>query len=263
MPSTTHPDFTTMAELSGALGDVGARYTARGSRLGYFAALYETMTRRVAAGVAAGRFSDGALMERLACHFAGRYLSAVAQHEAGDAPPRCWAVAFEAAERWRPVILQHLLLGMNAHINFDLGIAVAEVADGDARGVAELRPDFLEINEVLAELLSVVERRIESVSPWMWLLDRVGGCTETAVINFSMGRARDAAWSVAERFAALPAEQRPAAEARLDHEFAEFADVIRKPGALVTLALLPARLREQQDVGRVIEALLGPPETSR
>ena len=47
-----------------------------------------------------------------------------------------------------PVILQHLLLGINAHINLDLGIAAVETSPGNQ--LAPLKNDFDMINKLLA-----------------------------------------------------------------------------------------------------------------
>ena len=57
--------------------------------------------------------------------FFDRFLAAVDTHRHGGTPSRSWQVAFTAADQWRPTVLSHLLIGMNAHINFDLGVAVA------------------------------------------------------------------------------------------------------------------------------------------
>jgi hypothetical protein len=248
--------ITELPALAGRLVELSTHYASIDSRVGYFTALYAVMTARVAHDVAAGRFEDGERMERLACHFASRYLDALQWFEAGQPAPDCWRVSFDAAGRWRPVILQHLLLGMNAHINFDLGIATAEVAD--AFGLEAVRRDFLEINAVLAELLDVVRQRVSAHSPWMGVLDRVGGVRGHAVINFSMQRARDAAWRVAEDFSRLDAEQRRGAEAALDLRVARFAGVVLKPGRVLTMAAIPVRLRERYAPGEVIAALAAP-----
>jgi hypothetical protein len=246
----------TVEELSAELHRLGARYASEGSRLGYFASLYGLMTGRVAAGMVSGRFQDPERMQRLACHFASRYLAAVEAHDAGAAPPASWAVAFEAATRWKPIILQHLLLGMNAHINFDLGIAAAEVADGG--DLTAVRHDFDEINVLLSELLEDVQTRIERVSPWMRLLDVVGGRKDEAIVNFSLRKARSAAWDVATSLSALDASARPEAERALDGRIAHFARVIDQPGFLITAAALPARLRERASPADVIEVLSRP-----
>src|SRR5215510_6312535 len=94
-------------------------------RLGYFAALYRNVTISVKNAILNGRFEDGERMEMLDVNFANRYLEAYELHSKGETPTASWQVSFEAAGHWRPLILQHLLLGINAHINLDLGIAVA------------------------------------------------------------------------------------------------------------------------------------------
>ncbi len=246
---------TTIDELAHELGVLGERFAAGGSRLGYFASLYGLMTGRVADGLAAGRFEDGARMQRLACHFAARYLAALERFEAGEATPASWRVAFEAARRWRPIILQHLFLGMNAHINFDLGIAAAEIADQDE--LATVEHDFNEINAVLAELLGDVQARLGRVSPWVGILDVVGGRKDEAVVNFSMQHARSAAWEVATAFSPMSREERMRAESELDARVAKFARAILRPGPMLSVACLPVRLRESASAAEVIEALRG------
>ena len=67
-------------------------------------------------------------MERLDAIFAARYLEAVQQLWSGSVPSRSWRVAFDAATQPGPIVLQHLLLGMNAHINLDLSIAAARTS---------------------------------------------------------------------------------------------------------------------------------------
>src|SRR5215217_2934261 len=88
-----------------------------GSRTAYFACLYRGVTQRVLDGIRAGRFQDGPRMERLDVAFANRYLAAIGAYRRNEHASRSWQLAFEAARLRRLVILQHLLLGMNAHIN--------------------------------------------------------------------------------------------------------------------------------------------------
>ena len=63
--------------------------------------------------------------------FANRYLAAYDAHRTGRTATRACAHSFVVAQQWWPIVLQHLLLGMNAHINLDLGIAAARVAPGE------------------------------------------------------------------------------------------------------------------------------------
>lgn len=103
---------------------------AENSRAGYFAALYHRVTCRIREGIARREFEDNARMERLDVLFALRYLQAWNTWRAGGRPAASWQVAFGAAAGANTVVMQHLLLGINAHINLDLGIAAAETMRG-------------------------------------------------------------------------------------------------------------------------------------
>src|SRR6478735_2081422 len=132
------------------------------SRLGYFAALYNRVTMAVRDGIRAGTFADNARMERLDVAFANRYLVAHDRFSRGAAAPASWRLAFEAGTRLDLSVLQHLLLGINAHINLDLGVACAEVAPGAA--IDDLEADFNRINDLLASLLPQVELQLIEIS---------------------------------------------------------------------------------------------------
>lgn len=112
------------------LDDVIEETREGASRAGYFAAMYRKVTVAVRDAVVAGRFADGDRMARLDRVFAERYLDAYDQWRTGAVPTIAWQVAFDATRRWRPIIVQQLLAGMNAHINLDLGVAAASVAPG-------------------------------------------------------------------------------------------------------------------------------------
>lgn len=227
---------------------------ARKSKLGYFAVLYRNVTVRVREGIAAGRFQDGARMERLDVIFARRYLDAFSAFWDGQDPTQSWVVAFRAARDWPPIVLQHLLLGMNAHINLDLGIAAAQACPGG--DIQELRQDFLEITTLLDEMIRDMEARVERVSPWFRLIDAAGGRTNEQLCGFGIGQARDLAWMTAERLAATPPEQLDSAIAHQDQAVALLARLIRNPvGLLMRLALLVILLRESRNVPHVMDAL--------
>ena len=100
------------------------------SRAGYFAALYYKVTASVKEGIEKGRFDDGPRMEQLDVNFANRYLEAYDQWKNKQPVSGPWKTAFDTEARRQPLVLQHLLLGMNVHINLDLGIAASETMAG-------------------------------------------------------------------------------------------------------------------------------------
>ena len=223
------------------------------SRMGYFPALYRKVTVKVKEGIAAGYFDDAARMERLDVLFAGRYFSAYDTYHRGAQPTESWMTAFSAAASWPPTVMQHLLLGINAHIHLDLGIAAAQtVLPGS---IDALRADFNRINVLLASLIEEVEDELGEISPLFERLDLAAGRFDEYLAFFGIRAARDYAWNVAKKFAKLSPQDWPAETAALDQEVAGFADVMLKPRWSLRLLLLFARLDEQKSVRRNIDIL--------
>src|SRR5690606_1101716 len=223
------------------------------SRLGFFAALYREVTVAVKHGIEHGRFQDGARMERLDVVFAQRYLDAYAAFRRGVPPTQSWAIACETAARPTPIILQHLLLGINAHINLDLGIAAAEVAPG--RELGGLLHDFNEINTVLAELTAGVMQKLDVLSPWIGSLNRWFGEADDMLVSFSLGTARDGAWQFAEKLASTKSSQWPALIQQRDAAIAGLGREIAAPGFPLRLLVWVVRAPESKDPRLITEAL--------
>jgi len=186
-----------------------------GRRIGYFVALYERVTSNVRHALIAGTvFDDNPRMERLDVVFANRFIEAWEQHSAGQRPTESWAVAFDRLEEPGPLVIQHLMLGMNAHINLDLGIAAATVAPTPAE-LEALHADFNRINDVLARLVRIVEDQLCTICPPLQrLADRI--TIEGHVFDFGLNAAREVAWSLAQELAAAPRETWPSIIARRD-----------------------------------------------
>jgi len=229
------------------------------SRLGYFPALYRRVTQAVKEGIDQGKFQNGPLMERLDITFANRYLHAFEQFRSGALPTMSWLLAFQSASAWYPLIVQQLLIGINAHINLDLGVAAATVAPGDQ--LPGLKTDFDQINAVLSGEVGTVEKEMAAVSPLIGLLERFSLRTDAVIINFSIEVARDLAWSEATRLATTPPEQLPAAIHDLDLRTKLFGELVISPPLLIKLKLLPIRLFESSNVRRVIDVLAAKSKT--
>ena len=223
------------------------------SRLGYFAALYRDVTVGVRAAIAANEFEDAARMERLDVIFATRYLTAIDLYWQGKAPTLSWLAAFRTASQWRPIVLQHLLLGMHAHINLDLAIAAALAAPGAE--LPALKKDFEKITILLNRMIDDVQRRIVRVSPWFYIIDRAGGRSDERLVNFGIGEARTLSWRAAERLANVNRVQFDWEVELHDRIVATLARGIQSPGPVLASALQVIRLRENASVPAVIEAL--------
>ncbi|MEU1513778.1 DUF5995 family protein [Streptomyces sp. NPDC005811] len=224
-----------------------------GDRIGYFAALYRQVTVEVRTGIHAGLFEDGARMDRFDTLFGNRYFDAYDAWRRDRSGPRCWRRTFGLLTDADTVIVQHLLLGVNAHINLDLAVAAARTAPGE--DIHALRHDFLLINDILGRVVLAVQDSVDDLSPFLSLLDQVGARTDERILDFSVRRSREEAWHNAVLLAGQDAAEQAATIERLDVRAAVLARLIARPGGLVRPALELIRRTESDDVSAVIQHL--------
>jgi hypothetical protein len=147
---------------------------AAGDQRRYFHATYQRTTIAVAEEIKRGGFADAGWVERWDVAFADLYLDALQAGLEGRTPARPWAIAFGAPAGLPP--LRHVLLGMNAHINFDLPQAlVAVITDeqfDDAVLLARREADHRGIDDVLARRVAAEDDELTGVSGPGSALDR-------------------------------------------------------------------------------------------
>lgn len=225
------------------------------SPLGYFAAVYLKMTLAVRDGIEAGLFENGSRMEQLDVRFAGRYFEAFDAWQAGQPCTQSWQAAFEASKQDDFAVLQHILLGINAHINLDLGIAAAQTRSGDA--IFGLRKDFDRINDIIAALTNRVQERLTDMWFPFSLLDYLLRTEDEGWIHFSIRVARGAAWKAAIALAfARQSETEKGLIRDLDSAVAFFAKKMAAPGFWIKIGLRLMRRGERGSVREKIETLM-------
>jgi hypothetical protein len=227
--------------------------TEAGDRVGYFAALYRQVTVEVRTAIHSGQFDDGPRMDRFDTLFGNRYFDAYEAWQRDHSGPRCWREAFGLLDDGDTIIVQHLLLGVNAHINLDLAIAAARTSPGAA--IHELRRDFLLINDILARVVLAVQSSVGAISPYLWLLDKFGGRTDEQILDFSIRRSRQEAWRGAVLLAGQDSAEHEGIIEMLDVRAAVLARLIARPGGLVWPAVQLIRSAESDDVPTVIAHL--------
>ena len=194
------------------------------SPLGYFAGLYQKVTINVKEKLGTGYFENDERMEKLDVVFASRYLEAYFNYQNELPITTSWKVAFESSKQQQLIVLQHLLLGMNAHINLDLGIAAAQVST--PTDIETLQGDFNQINDILGSLIDEVATDLATIWPFLiWILKKLRGA-EDFLINFSMTIARNGAWKFAKKLAQTPIEEQDALIQNRDQKVAHIARLI-------------------------------------
>jgi hypothetical protein len=172
------------------------------SHIGYFAALYKRTTVAIRQAINEGVFDDGPRMQQLDVAFATRYFNALnAYFYPGEYQPLTipWEVAFVGDQYDKPIILQQMMTGLNAHITFDLGLAVVAIA---ANSLKTLDNDFNRINAILASQVPGTLDVIGRLSPDLRWIRRL--IPEVWVIRQVLKKLRKSAWYFAIYLAMHP-----------------------------------------------------------
>ena len=223
------------------------------SRIGYFASLYRTMTIAVQQGIINKAFDDADRMERLDVTFANRYLQAWQAYTNKQKCTLAWSKAFDLCNSNNLVVLQHLILGINTHINLDLAIAAAETCSGEK--IYELQNDFEKINVVIAAQSQAMQNTLCKIWFPLKLLTDISNHRQDAVINFSIDQARKASWASAVALALVQGEARGNYIGILDNTVVKIADRITKPPFFTGLLLKLVLMMESKNVSKIIEDL--------
>ncbi|MCL9805772.1 DUF5995 family protein [Flavobacterium amniphilum] len=182
---------TNIDEVIEILNTIVEECKANNNPLGYFAVLYRKVTIRVKEGILNNRFEDNARMEKLDVRFANRYFKAYFDDKNNTPISKSWKISFKAITK-KHLVLQHLLTGINAHINLDLSIATVDTVENNP--LDTIKSDFNHINSLLSELTDDVKQNMGSVSPIFKLLMPLAKQWDDKLIEFSIQTARDGAW---------------------------------------------------------------------
>jgi hypothetical protein len=187
--------FVDAADAHARLAELEHRLVARDDRRSVFLTVYVRVTEEVRRGVDAAAFEDPAWVESYLVTFADHYRRAFAAFERGDADavPPPWRLSFERALADDALVVQHVLLGVNAHVNYDLALALHEVGIDPDREAK--RADHRAINRVLGRLVDeeqalVAERYAAGVAD----VDEALGRVDEALSLFTLREGRRNAW---------------------------------------------------------------------
>jgi hypothetical protein len=212
-----------------------------------FLETYLRTTRAVGKAIEAGEFEDGLWVEHWDVVFADLYVDALDADLADLADladrspvPRPWRLAFAADPALPP--LAHVLLGINAHVNYDLPQALLQVIsetdfDDDAL-LDRRRRDHEQIDAVLASRVSAEDRHLGGGRT---LLDTVLTPLNRLASKRFLREARRKVWHNTEELHRARLEGRPAYERRLAElevlSAARIADLMQPGQVLLRLAV--------------------------
>jgi len=164
-----------MAAVVASMQERLDRLPARLSHQRVFLSTYRRTTMAVGEAITRSCFEDPGWVERWDIAFADLYLNALdAELGGGEKVPRPWRLAFAASSGLPP--LRHVLLGINAHINYDLPQALLAVISNDdfsdPATMERRRRDHEGIDKVLSSRVAAEDSQL-TVPGGRTVLDRV------------------------------------------------------------------------------------------
>lgn len=239
---------TSAREAYEILTTVSARLHAIGDARSVFPDIYAIVTRRVRdslEGRTEALFWEPAFISRLAGRFCELYLAALRRSLEGE-PERidAWAAADRATAAPGLSPIQHAVLGLNAHINFDLALGLlanVEALGGEEARMERYHHDHDAVNQILREALPEVIALLAErhACPASRLLLRAGRLSrpfyEASLATLTLWRTR--VWRDLEDLLAAPdAVERSRIRSRMNLRSSLFARVfsVRCPALAVS-----------------------------
>lgn len=167
-----------------------------------FLRCYMMMTGNVLAAIDQQHtFNDPAWVGRLLAHFAEYYFVALRAYEHDPASaPKVWQYAHHAARDPRIAAIQKLFLGVNAHINYDLVLTLADLLRAEWGGYsseqrARRYADHCRINDIIGRTIDAVQDEVlEPAMPIMDVFDKLLGPFDEMLILRLITRWREKVW---------------------------------------------------------------------
>jgi hypothetical protein len=158
--------FTSVEETYRTLHDLERLFRERGDRRAVFLTVYARVTREVALGIDRGEFENPTWVAEYLVTFANFYRRALLDYESGtvESLPRAWRLFFRATGTDESLVIQCAALGINAHVNYDLALALHAV--GIERDRRSKYRDHRQINAILWRLVDeTLDRLAERYAP--------------------------------------------------------------------------------------------------
>jgi hypothetical protein len=211
-----------------------------------FLRCYRLMTGNVLLAIDQDEFHDGPWVRQLLDHFAHYYFAALTDYE-GDRPetPAVWVAAHRAAVLPETLILQNLLLGINAHINYDLVLTLYDVLSPEWEALSptvrrQRYEDHRRVNAVIGRTVDVVQDDVvEPKEPLLDIVDKLLGPVDEWTASLIIRQWREEVWRHAEQMlAAHDAAEREALRRQVETLTLQRAKAILRPGSLDSLGLI-------------------------
>lgn len=180
-----------------------------------FLSCYRLMTANMLTAVEENRFHDKAWVNNLLHHFADYYFEALACYDCGEAVPEVWQQVHVATRQKKLHRLQQLMMGVNAHINYDLVLTLYDVLNAEWHTLSpeaqKIRyEDHCTVNDIISATIDKVQDEIlEPNDPVITWIDQAFGRLDEYLLSRLISSWRQNVWENTQKMLATdsPAER--------------------------------------------------------
>ncbi len=174
-----------------------------------FLSCYRMMTANMLQAIEEDNFHDREWVAKLLHHFADYYFEAVACYDCGNDVPLVWQQVHQLTEQNKLMKVQSLMIGVNAHINYDLVLALCDLLEPDWKTLSEAEQknryeDHCKVNEIISATIDKVQDEVlEPSNLLMSWIDLAFGRLDEYLLSRLITTWRKDVWDDAHKMLAL------------------------------------------------------------
>lgn len=183
-----------------------------------FLSCYQLMTHNTLQAIERDEFYDSNWVHHLLNRFADYYFIALDAYESDpQAAPLVWQLAHDATRNPKAMAIQSLLLGVNAHINYDLVLTLVDMLSPEWNTLDDVQrenrhSDHDRVNTIIAASIDAVQDDILAPAmPIMEFIDDVFGSLDEYLISHLIRNWRNDVWKHATQLLCMESKENQAA----------------------------------------------------
>ncbi|MEM9987418.1 MAG: DUF5995 family protein [Bacteroidota bacterium] len=171
------------------------------SAIGFFPLFYQKIIRQVEAEISWGRFSEKALMGQLNRQLVSRFLTTLQAYFQGEVLPGAWQLVLTSTGNQQVSVFQHLMIGLQAHLLYDLPLSTSKVVGPESADPFE--EDYFIYILLLVEAIEQVHKDLGRQSKTFKVMSTLGSSHDQWLAKVSRVATHRTAWEQAKKLSQL------------------------------------------------------------
>jgi len=198
-----------------------------------FLSCYQMMSTNMIGSIRNSEFHDTEWVNELLNRFANYYFDSLVCYDCGEKTPEVWLKAHKACKENQLSELQLLILGVNAHINYDLVLALYDMLQPEWNSLSETKrreryEDHSHVNRIIANTIDQVQDEVlEPINPALDWIDKLFGRMDEFLISRLIANWREDVWENTQKLLTMEeVEEKEKFRKRLEQDVLRIGDTI-------------------------------------